>query len=70
MTLRAGAVVLLGLVGGVLLGATLAFAVLEALAVSANSTKPEPPLVLAPDWLALVLGLALFASQPPRSSRC
>jgi hypothetical protein len=45
----------------VLLGATLAFAVLETLAVSANSTKPEPPLVLGPDWLALGLGLVLFA---------
>ncbi len=43
-----------------MLGATLAFTVLEAIAVSANSTKPEPPLVLAPDWLALLLGLALF----------
>ena len=61
VSLRAGAVVLLGLVGGVLLGTMLAVAVLEALAVSANSTKPEPPLVLAPDWVALVIGLALFA---------
>jgi hypothetical protein len=61
VTLRAGAVVLLGLVGGVLLGAALALTVLEAIAVSANSTKPVPPLVLAPDWLGLVLGLVLFA---------
>ena len=61
VTLRAGAVVLLGLLGGAVLGAALAFTVLEAIAVSANSTKPEPPLVLSPDWLALVLGLALFA---------
>lgn len=60
VTLRAATVVLLGVVGGVLLGATLAFAVLETLAVSANSTKPEPPLVLGPDWLALGLGLVLF----------
>jgi len=62
VSLRAGAVVLLGVVGGVLLGTTLAVAVLEALAVSANSTKPEPPLVLAPDWVALVIGLVLFAA--------
>jgi hypothetical protein len=60
VALRAGAVVVLGLLGGLLLGATLAFAVLKAVAVSANSTSPEPPLVLAPDWPALGLGLALF----------
>ena len=53
--------VLLGLVGGLLLGAILAVAVLEALAVSATATNPEPSLVLAPDWIALVLGLVLFA---------
>lgn len=61
VTLRAATVVLLGLVGGLLLGATLAFAVLRTIAISANSTKPEPPLLLAPDWLALGLGLVLFA---------
>jgi hypothetical protein len=62
VTLRAATVVLLGLVGGLLLGTTLAFAVLRTIAVSANSTKPEPPLLLAPDWLALGLGLVLFAA--------
>ena len=62
VTLRAATVLVLGLLGGLLLGATLAFAVLETLAVSANSTKPEPPLLLAPDWLALGLGLVLFAA--------
>jgi hypothetical protein len=60
--LRAGAVLLAGLVGGVLLGAVLALAVLKALAVSANSTEPVPPLVLAPDWPVLILGFVLFAA--------
>ncbi len=55
--LRAGAVLLAGLVGGLLLGAVLALAVLKALAVSANSTTPVPPLVLAPDWPLLIIGL-------------
>ena len=60
--LRAGAVLLAGLVGGLLLGAVLALAVLKALAVSANSTTPVPPLVLAPDWPLLVVGFVLFAA--------
>ena len=60
--LRAGAVLLAGLVGGLLLGAVLALVVLKALAVSANSTKPVPPLVLAPDWPVLILGFVAFAA--------
>jgi ABC-type antimicrobial peptide transport system permease subunit len=60
--LRAGAVLLAGLVGGLLLGAVLALVVLKALAVSANSTTPVPPLVLAPDWPVLILGFVLFAA--------
>jgi hypothetical protein len=59
--LRAGAVLLAGVVGGLAIGAVLALAVLKALAVSANSTEPVPPLVLSPDWPALVLGSVLFA---------
>jgi hypothetical protein len=60
--LRAGAVLLAGLIGGLLLGAVLALVVLKALAVSANSTTPVPPLVLAPDWPVLILGLVLFSA--------
>ena len=60
--LRAGAVLFAGLVGGLLLGAVLALVVLKALAVSANSTTPVPPLVLAPDWPVLILGFVLFAA--------
>ena len=59
--LRAGAVLLAGLVGGVVLGVVLALVVLKALAVSANSTTPVPPLVLAPDWPLLILGFVVFA---------
>src|SRR5438034_10231439 len=60
--LRAGAVLLAGLVGRLALGAVLAAVVLKALAVSANSTEPVPPLVLAPDWPVLVVGCALFVA--------
>ena len=60
--LRAGAVLLAGLLGGLALGAVLAAVVLKALAVSANSTEPVPPLVLAPDWPVLVVGCALFVA--------
>jgi ABC-type antimicrobial peptide transport system permease subunit len=60
--LRAGAVLLAGLVGGLALGAVLALVVLKALAVSANSTEPVPPLVLAPDWPVLLLGSVVFVA--------
>ena len=60
--LRAGAVLLAGLVGGLALGAVLAVVVLKALAVSANSTEPVPPLVLAPDWPVLLIGCVLFVA--------
>jgi hypothetical protein len=58
--LRAGAVLFAGLVGGLALGAVLALVALKALAVSANSTEPVPPLVLAPDWPVLLLGGLVF----------
>ena len=60
LRLRAAAVLVAGLVGGLVLGVALALTVLEALAVSANSTEPVPPLVLAPDWGALAVGGAVF----------
>ena len=58
--LRAGAVLLTGLAGGLVIGGALVLAVLKALAVSANSTEPVPPLVLAPDWRTLAVGCGLF----------
>jgi hypothetical protein len=60
LRLRAAVVLAAGVVGGLAIGAVLALAVLKALAVSANSTEPVPPLVLAPDWLTLALGCVLF----------
>ena len=58
--LRAGAVLLAGLVGGLVIGTALTLVVLKSLAVSANSTEPVPPLVLAPDWRTLAVGCGLF----------
>jgi hypothetical protein len=60
LDLRAAAVVLAGLVGGLVIGAVLALAVLKALAVSANSTEPVPPLRLEPDWAVLAVALVVF----------
>ncbi|HET7857147.1 MAG TPA: FtsX-like permease family protein [Gaiellaceae bacterium] len=60
LRLRAAAVVLAGLVGGLAIGTVLTLAVLEALAVSANSTEPVPPLVLEPDWAVLAVAFAAF----------
>ena len=67
--LRAGAVLLAGLVGGLLLGAVLALVVLKALAVSANSTTPVPPLVLAPDWPLLIARLCRLRRARARPGR-
>jgi hypothetical protein len=59
---RALAVLAAGLVGGLAIGVVLTLAVVEALAVSANSTDPVPPLVLAPGWGALLLSLGMFVA--------
>jgi hypothetical protein len=58
--LRAAAVVLAGLVGGLAIGIVLALAVLKALAVSANSTEPVPPLQLDADWALLAVAFVAF----------
>jgi hypothetical protein len=60
--LRAAAVVLAGLFGGLAIGSVLALAVLKALAVSANSTEPVPPLRLEPDWALLAVAFVLFVA--------
>jgi len=60
VALRAGVVGAAGLVGGVLIGLALALIVLDAIAVSANSTEPVPPLQLAPDWPSLIVGIVVF----------
>jgi hypothetical protein len=60
LQLRAGAVVLAGLVGGLAIGTVLAVAVLKAIAVSANSTEPVPPLRLEPDWALLAVAFFGF----------
>jgi hypothetical protein len=62
LQLRAAAVVLAGLVGGLAIGTVLTLAVLEALAVSANSTEPVPPLVLEADWAVLAVAFAAFVA--------
>ena len=62
LRLRALAVLLAGLVGGLAIGGALTLAVVEALAVSANSTDPVPPLVLEPGWVALLLLLGIFVA--------
>jgi hypothetical protein len=62
LQLRAGAVLLAGLVGGLAIGTVLALAVLKAIAVSANSTEPVPPLRLEPDWALLAVAFAGFVA--------
>jgi len=60
LRLRALAVALTGVAGGLATGIALTLAVVKALAVSANSTDPMPPLVLEPGWAVLILALGLF----------
>ena len=62
LRLRALAVLLAGIVGGLAIGGALTLAVVEALAVSANSTDPVPPLVLEPGWAELFLSLGIFVA--------
>src|SRR6266540_3952146 len=62
LRLRASAVLVAGLLGGLAIGGALTLAVVEALAVSANSTDPVPPLVLEPGWVALFLSLGIFVA--------
>jgi hypothetical protein len=59
---RALAVLLGGLVGGIAIGVALTLAVVKALAVSANSTDPVPPLTLQLGWDALLLSLGIFVA--------
>jgi hypothetical protein len=60
--LRALAVVVLGLIGGLVTGALIALVVTSVVALTANATSAEPPLRLAADWIVLVAGLATFAA--------
>jgi hypothetical protein len=60
--LRTLTVAAAGLAGGLAIGAALTLSVLEALAVSANSTEPVPPLALELDWAVLAAGCAVFVA--------
>lgn len=60
--LRTLTVACAGLAGGLAIGAALTLSVLEALAVSANSTEPVPPLALDLDWPVLAVGCGAFAA--------
>jgi ABC-type lipoprotein release transport system permease subunit len=59
LRLRALAVGVFGLVGGVLAGALLAALVVRLVALTASATEPEPPLVLSLGWSAVLAGLVL-----------
>jgi hypothetical protein len=64
--IRATALLLFGLSGGVVLGFVLARLVVSLIQVSAETGSPQPPLVFRPDWIAsgfllIVLALGAFA---------
>jgi len=62
--LRATAVLVFGLVGAAALGMALSLLVIAVVRVTANVTRPQPPLVLTVDWplLLAVLAIMLAAS--------
>jgi hypothetical protein len=60
--LRSAVVTALGLVAGLVLAAVLAVLVIDLVAVSANRTVPEPPLVLALDWPLMVAVCTAYAA--------
>ena len=60
--LRSLAVVVLGLVGGLLTGAVIALVVTDVVQLTANATAAEPPLRLVTGWPALTVGLAAFVA--------
>jgi hypothetical protein len=59
--LRSGVLLTAGLLGGLAAGAATALLVTDVVAVTANATTAEPPLVPVLDWLLLGLGLGAFA---------
>src|SRR5215212_694231 len=62
--LRAAAVLVFGLAGAAALGTALSLLVIAVVRVTANVTRPQPPLVLTLDWplLLAVLAIMLAAS--------
>jgi hypothetical protein len=58
LRLRASIAGLAGAAGGLLTGLVLSLLVVRFVALTANATAPEPPLVLSVDWPAVLLGAA------------
>jgi len=58
--LRSACVIALGVAGGLGLGAILSVLVVATVLVTANGSLPEPPLLLAVDWRAALLGFVVY----------
>jgi hypothetical protein len=61
LRLRAVALTVAGVAGGVLVGLVLAASTIALVALAAGATSPQPPLVLAPGWRELTLAVCAFA---------
>jgi hypothetical protein len=61
LRLRAVALALAGVAGGLLVGLVLAASTVALVALAAGATSPQPPLVLDPGWRDLTLALCAFA---------
>jgi hypothetical protein len=60
LRLRAGLVTALGLVGGTATGAVLAALIVALVTLTAGGGSAQPPLLLALDWISLLLGLVAY----------
>jgi hypothetical protein len=60
LRLRALVIAAFGMAGGVATGAVMSALVVDLVALTANATSPDPPLLLTLDWRLLGVGLAAF----------
>ncbi|MDX6547251.1 MAG: hypothetical protein QOG33_801 [Gaiellales bacterium] len=61
LRLRAAALAIAGVAGGLVVGLLLAASTVALVALAAGATSPQPPLVLDPGWRELALALGGFA---------
>jgi hypothetical protein len=60
LRLRALVIAAFGVMGGVATGTVMSALVVDLVALTANATSPDPPLLLTLDWRVLGLGLAAY----------
>jgi hypothetical protein len=62
LRIRTGLVAAAGLIGGAVLGASLAILIVALVTLTASAGRPEPPLLLSADWPVLLMGLLVYGA--------